>query len=106
MQSRFYISTLLLAIPLLANAKGDISGTVVNKDTGEAIDFATVQLVNPETGKPLPIVTTTDTDGSFTLTGVADGKYIVKVINLGSIDQERPVTISGSNVNLGTLRMA
>ncbi len=106
MQSRFYISTLLLALPLLANAKGDISGKVINKDTGEAIDFATVQLVNPDTGKPLPIITTTDTDGSFTLSGVDDGNYIVKVINLGSIDQERPVKISGANVDLGTLRLA
>ena len=38
-----------------AYADGNITGTVFNKNTSEPLDFATVVLVNPETGIPLQI---------------------------------------------------
>lgn len=42
-------------LPLTALAAGDITGKVINKETGDPMDFVTVQLVNAATGKPLPI---------------------------------------------------
>ena len=40
------------------------------------------------------------------LKGVKDGKYVIKISNIGSIDQERPVEIVGSNVDIGSVRLA
>lgn len=99
-------ATALLTMPLCVAAKGDISGKVTNKSTGEPMDFVTVQLIDATTGKPLAIGATTDSEGSFHIPGVDDGKYLVKISNLGSIEQERPVTVLGSNVNVGTIKLA
>lgn len=95
----------LLTSSIVAFADGVISGRVFNKETGDPLDFATIQLLNTK-GKPLAIGTESDLDGNFTLPKVKDGKYIVKISSVGSIDQERQVTISGSNVSIGNIRLA
>ena len=69
------------------------------------MDFVTIQLMD-NNGKPLPIGTSTDTDGSFILPNVSDGKYILKVSNIGSVDQERPITIAGANVELPAIHLS
>lgn len=101
--------TLLAAATLFATAafaKGNISGKALEKDTEEPVAFATVQLLNAKTGKPLPIGVNTDADGQFTIPGVADGNYILRISSVGSIDQERHVSVKGANINLGTLHLA
>lgn len=92
--------------PFMAYAIGDVTGTVVNKDSGDAMDFVTVQLVNAATGKPLPIGTNTDENGAFVIKGVKDGKYIVRISNIGSVNQERPIEVKGADINIGTIRLA
>ena len=91
---------------ITALANGDITGKVFNKETGEPMDFANVQLINAKTGKPLPIGTNTDENGLFSLKGVADGKYLVRISNLGSVAQEREANVAGGNVDLGAIRLA
>lgn len=106
MQVKYLIPALtLLAAPLSLFADGVISGKAVNKSDGTPLDFATVSLLDSK-GKALAIGTDTDENGNFTLPKVADGSYIVKISSVGSVDQERPVTISGKDVNIGTLRLA
>ena len=83
--------------PTLLFAKGNISGKVLNKSTGEPMDFVTIQLLNSK-GKPLAIGTSSDLDGNFLLQNVKDGKYILKISNIGSIDQERPIEVLGENL--------
>ncbi|MDE7382155.1 MAG: carboxypeptidase-like regulatory domain-containing protein, partial [Muribaculaceae bacterium] len=78
---------LAFTVPFFLYAKGDISGTVINKQTGEPMDFVNVQLVTSK-GVALPIGTSTDSNGKFTIKNVADGSYIVKITNIGSIEQE------------------
>lgn len=95
----------LLACPLAMFADGVISGSVVNKDSGEPMDFVTVQLIN-EKGKPMPIGTNTDEKGLFRLPKVKDGKYTVRITNIGSVTQERPVTVAGGNINIGVVKLA
>ena len=96
----------MISIPSLLFAKGNVSGTVVNKDSGEPMDFVTIQIFNSKTGKPLQITATTDEAGNFSLKNVPDGSYVVKVINVGSIDQERPVKIAGADIALGKIQLA
>lgn len=96
---------LLSASSVVALAKGDISGKVLNKQTGEPMDFATVQLLDSK-GKPLTIGCTTNEKGIFTLTGVPDGTYILRVTNLGNVPVERAVKIAGTNVKMSDIRMA
>lgn len=96
----------LLTLPAVAFAKGNVSGVVVNKDSGEPMDFVNIQIFNSKTGKPLQIVATTDESGKFLLSNVPDGVYTVKISNVGSVNQERPVKISGGNVELGKITLA
>lgn len=96
----------MLAIPSIVFAKGNVTGTVVNKESGEPMDFVTVQIFNSRTGKPLQITATTDEAGNFTLTNVPDGSYVVKITNVGSVNQERPVKIAGADIKLGRISLA
>ncbi|MDE5849175.1 MAG: TonB-dependent receptor [Muribaculaceae bacterium] len=106
MKLRFLLPCFLSIVSISAFAKGDISGTVINKTTGEPMDFVNIQLINAKTGKPLPIGTNTDDKGIFSLKGVADGKYIVRISDLGSVPQEREATVAGGNIDLGAIRLA
>lgn len=98
----------LAALPALTSAfaDGSITGTVFEKQTGDPLSFATVQLLDAATQKSLAIGTTTDADGVFKLSDVPDGKYIVRITNLGSTPIEREVNVSGGDVALGSMRMA
>ncbi len=98
-------ASMLSAAAVNAFASGDITGKVFNKQTGAPLDFATVQLLDSQ-GKPLAIGGTTDEAGVFTLTGVPDGTYIVRVSNIGSVPVERAVKVSGANINLADIRLA
>ena len=89
-----------------AYADGNITGTVFNKTTSEPLDFATVVLVNPEKGAPQPIGTTTDENGVFNIPNAPSGKYIVRVSMIGSVTQEREITIGNSEINLGKIELA
>lgn len=84
-------------LPGLIYANGSVSGKVLNKGTGEPMDFVTIQLLD-KNGKPLAIGTSTDLDGTFTLTNLKNGDYIVKVSNIGSVDQERPIKINNGDI--------
>lgn len=88
-----------------AFADGTITGKVLDGGSGNPLDFASVQLVNATTGKPLTIGTTTDEKGMFTLTKVPDGKYLVRVTSIGNVMQERSVTVKGNKIDLGTMTL-
>lgn len=95
------LATAFLMISGGAYADGNITGTVFNKTTSKPLDFATVVLVNPETGAPLLIGTTTDENGVFIIPNAPSGKYIVRVSMIGNVTQEREITIGNSEINLG-----
>lgn len=107
MKARLPISlaaTLLIAGS--AYADGNITGSVFNKNTSEPIDFATIVLLNPETGKPLPIGTMTDENGRFVLSDVGAGRYLMRVSIIGNVPQEREVTVSDTDINVGSIELA
>lgn len=101
------ITTFLLSVLALpAWSKGNITGTVLNKETEDPMDFVTIQIFNAKTNQPLQITGITDDEGIFELENVPDGHYRVKIMNVGSIDQERDAVIKGNDINLGTIRLA
>ncbi len=106
MNLKFLTTACLAFIPLITYAAGDVTGKIINKETGEPMDYVNVQLLDANTKKALPIGGSTDEKGVFTLKNVKDGKYIVKISNIGSVDQERPITIKGANVNIGSVKLA
>ena len=95
----------VMAINGVGYAKGNISGNVYNTESGEPMDFVTVQLWDAKTNKPLQVNTVTDDNGAFVLKNVPDGKYVIKITNVGSVNQERPVTVSGHDVNVGNVNL-
>lgn len=106
MKIRNVILAGMLSMPAFLWAKGNVNGTVVNKATGEPMDFVTVQILDAKTKKPLNMSASTAEDGTFTLSSIPDGDYIVQIMNVGSINQDRPVKINGANVSIGTIRLA
>lgn len=106
MKLKWVVVAAFMAAADSVGAKGTISGNVVNKSTGEPMDFVTIQLLNGASGKPLAIGTQTDEEGNFILPDVKDGEYIIRISNIGSINQERPVTVKGGNVAVGTIHLA
>lgn len=102
----YLIAGAILLVPALTWAKGSVSGRVVNKETGEPMDFVTVQVTDAKSGKPLNLSASTAEDGSFTLKSLPDGSYVVRIMNVGSVNQERPVSIAGADVDLGVVKLA
>lgn len=102
---KFLCASTAVIIALSASAKGTVSGQILNKGTGEVIDFANVQLLD-EKGKALPIGATADEQGKFVIADVPDGNYIVKVTNIGSVPQERPIVVKGGEVAVGVIKLA
>ncbi|MGC3947530.1 MAG: TonB-dependent receptor, partial [Chryseolinea sp.] len=86
------------------NAK--ISGKVIDVDSNQPVEFATVALNDPTTGKPVN-GTVCDDKGEFVINKVAEGTYNVQVSFIGYETQ----TINGINVDkhgdvsLGTIKL-
>ena len=106
MKFKYFMPIYVGMMPFVALAAGDITGKVVNKSSGTAMDFVTVQLLNTTEHKPLPIGTSTDDDGTFTLKNVKDGKYIIRFSYFGSDDLEQEVEVKDGVLNLGTVRLS
>lgn len=87
-------------------AKGDVSGSVYNKTSALPIDYATVTLIDAMTGEPLQLSALTSEAGEFTLQGVPQGRYLLRVSNNGSVMQEREITVGDAPVNVGRIEMA
>jgi len=87
-------------------AKGDITGKVFDKEDHSPLDYATVQLVDATTEKPLAIGGMTDENGEYRLEDVPDGVYLVRVTNVGSVPQDRKVTVAGADVKVPDVVLA
>ena len=98
---------LLLLMPfvaVVAMAQRNITGTVVENETGDAIPQTSVRLLR--TDSTLVKGALTNLDGKFTLTAPAAGRFIVQVTCVGFKPYTKRVTISGDkNVALGTISL-
>ena len=64
-----------------------VSGKVVDSETGNPVEFASVYFVNTTTG------TSTRSDGSFTLEAFSPGKYVLTVSFVGYTTYSREITL-------------
>lgn len=108
MRTRGLSITAAAALLVAANvyADGNIRGSVFSKNNAEPLDFVSVQLVNPESGKPLAIGTMTDEQGAFLIEQAPAGRYIIRFSMVGSVTQEREIVVADTDINVGRIDLA
>lgn len=83
-----------------------VSGRVIEEDTKEPVEMATVQLLAlPDSTQAVGI--TTQKQGAFTLPKVKAGKYVLRISYIGFITQELPLQLSDKAPakNVGTITL-
>ncbi len=102
---RSFFVLLLTAISVLSFAQSKkISGQITDKETNEGMVQATVHLLKTDSTFVKGVLT--DLEGNFTIEAPEDGKYIVKLTNVGYITATKNVTISGGkDVKLGVISL-
>ncbi len=96
----FLLSFLLLSILHTQAQERQISGVLIDRDTKEAIEQSTVQLLQLDSTYVSGALS--NEEGQFVVTAPADGRYLVKITNVGYFPTVRTVTIKdGQSVDLG-----
>ena len=99
---------LLMLMPLVAvavMAQRNVTGTVVESETDEALPQATVKLMR--TDSTLVKGALTGLDGKFTLKAPSAGRFIVQVTCVGFKPYTKRINVSGEkNVSMGTIAMS
>jgi outer membrane receptor protein involved in Fe transport len=91
----FLISASIIFATPAPITKGRISGKVVDKLTGEALEYATVSVL--DTAKKALTGGMTNAQGEFKLENLATGHYILKISYIGYIDVEQSIDLSEQN---------
>ncbi len=96
---------MMCAINMLAQNKNvTVSGRVIEAETKEPIEMATVQLLAlPDSTQAAGVIT--QQNGNFTLPKVKPGKYLLRVAFLGYSTQNTPLTLNGESAtrNVGNI---
>ena len=101
------LTAVLLIVATLRAATAtasDITGRIIDKETGDGIVQATVQLLS--TDSVFVAGTLTDDRGAFTLTVNDEGRYILRITSIGYKASTRALRVkSGDNTKLGTISL-
>ena len=93
---------------MFAQSTFNISGSVIEKESGEAIVAATIQLLNlPDSA--FVKGTTTEEQGQFSLKSVKRGEYVLKISYIGFVTKFVEVKLSEQrkkNVGIGYITMS
>ncbi len=92
------------AVAQKGNAK--VSGEVRDAETSKPVEFATVALLDPATGKPID-GTVCDENGKFTINKVAEGNYNIAISFIGYETQSISdiAVAKHAEVNLGVIKI-
>ena len=85
-------------------ADGNITGSVIERETGEPLEFANITLENSKGRFVAGVVS--ETDGSFTFKKIPDGAYVLRFTYVGTVPQSRPVTVKGGTVTVEPVHLA
>lgn len=89
---RFFISvvlfTMMSAAAFAQQKTYSISGTVVSKETGQPVEFATIVLSSTEQWA------VADANGNFTIQNVQPGKTQISISCLGYVTDTKEITVS------------
>ncbi|HTM99604.1 MAG TPA: outer membrane beta-barrel protein, partial [Pedobacter sp.] len=85
------------------NTALQISGSVADSMAQKPINLATIILKNDKKVQVKSVLSATD--GSFILTGLANGVYSLSIIHVGYQTKIHPITLSGSSKVLGTIAL-
>jgi len=91
----------------VAHGKGKIYGAVIDGENNQPVEYASVALVDPKTGKPVDGAVC-DGEGKFVITKVAEGTYTISVTFIGYEPKEiSSITVAEKNddVNLGLVKL-
>ena len=95
---------LMPLIAVVAMAQRNVTGTVVEDETGDPLPQTTVKLL--KTDSTLVKGSLTNLEGKFTLKAPSDGKYIVQVTCVGFKPFTQRITVSGEkNIAMGEVTM-
>ena len=96
-----------LACVVVALAQGSVKGRVLDKQTNEVLQFVNVRVSQSGTDKMLKGAIT-DAKGTFSISGLADGKYVLTVSFMGYKDVTRTFDITKERraVSYGALYLA
>ncbi|MBQ3188491.1 MAG: TonB-dependent receptor [Bacteroidaceae bacterium] len=108
MMNRIYTLFFAMLVPFVLfaqNANGIIQGVITDSKTKQPLDFVTVALIPEGSTAPISGCTTAE-DGSFILTQVKAGNYIVKISFVGYMNDSRKVSVAeGGKANLGKIAL-
>jgi hypothetical protein len=65
-----------------SKGNGRISGSVIDTETNQPVEFANVALIDPKTGKPIDGAVC-DEKGEFTITKITEGTYSIAITFIG-----------------------
>ncbi len=94
------------ASALAQNKTITVSGRVIELDTKEAVEMATVQLLSlPDSAQAAGVVTSKN--GYFTLPKVKEGKYLLRISFIGYHTENMPLALSNkvTEKNVGTIAL-
>lgn len=101
---RLLLLLLMPMVALVALAQRNVTGTVVENETGDALPQTTVRLLR--TDSTLVKGALTKLDGKFSMNAPSAGKYILQVTCVGYKSYTKNISISGDkDVALGTITM-
>ncbi|MFA6580717.1 MAG: outer membrane beta-barrel family protein [Paludibacter sp.] len=91
-----------LTFQLLASST--VKGKIIDAGTQSPLDFVNVALFK-QGDETLAAGVTTETDGSFTIPSVANGKYTLRLSFVGYNPINQVLTVAGKPINLGVIKL-
>lgn len=100
---KFFLMMLLAVVSLAVMAQDrKVEGILIDRDTQEAVQMATVQLLKTDSTYISGVLT--DENGLFVLQAPANGKYLLKITNVGYATQVKKIEIAEDHdLNMGKI---
>ncbi len=87
--------------------KYQIKGTLVDSNNKKPIPYSGIA-ISTQDGKTIIKSDMTDEKGSFSFTGISQGKYVLMISNMSYGNKTKSITLSGNNtvINLGNIKLS